>query len=199
LKKTIPLKPHIGLVNGLYATKNSVGGITSIECFKFLSETRLKLELTGSQGDVMKESMKVALTVCYNLLSETEKNKIRKEKSFGIHLHCPDGATPKDGPSAGIGICLAIYSLLTNTPVKNDYALTGEIDLNGNATAIGGLYSKLEGAKLAGVKLVLIPLENKQDLEFIRNDKKNTIEDSTFKVKFVSHIKEVLDVMLIKN
>ena len=128
-----------------------------------------------------------------------EKNKIRKEKSFGIHLHCPDGATPKDGPSAGIGICLCIYSLLTNTPVKNDYALTGEIDLNGNATAIGGLYSKLVGSKLAGVKLVLIPLENKKDLEFIKNDKKNTIEDSTFQVKFVSHIKEVLDIMLIKN
>ena len=107
----------------------------------------------------MKESMKVAKTVAWNLIPLKIKNKIHKDMeengNFGIHLHCPEGATPKDGPSAGAAITLAIVSLLCGIKVTNKVALTGEIDLNGSIHEIGGLESKIEGGKSAGVKKVL--------------------------------------------
>ena len=159
--KKILDSPKIGLVNGLYATASGIGGLTVIEAFKYLSENRLSLELTGQQGDVMKESMRVAKTVSWNLLPKIIKDNIRKEKPFGIHIHCPEGSTPKDGPSAGCAITVAIISLLLGIPVHNEIALTGEIDLNGSVHAIGGLDSKLDGAKKAGVKKVLVLLKIK--------------------------------------
>jgi ATP-dependent Lon protease len=107
IKKILP-NPRCGLVNGLYATSAGMGGITIIECFKIPSESKMRLELTGQQGDVMKESMSVAKTVAYNILPMEIKKKIHKEWKddgpFGFHIHCPEGATPKDGPSAGAAI-----------------------------------------------------------------------------------------------
>ena len=107
----------------------------------------------------MKESMKVSKTVAWNIIPNEIKQKIYKEMeengNFGIHLHCPEGATPKDGPSAGGAITLSIISLLTGIKVKNTVALTGEIDLNGSIHEIGGLESKIEGGKVAGVKKIL--------------------------------------------
>jgi ATP-dependent Lon protease len=87
---------------------------------------------------------------------------------MGIHIHCPDGATPKDGPSAGAALTIALYSLLTGRKIKHDIAMTGEINLEGKITAIGGLEEKLEGAKRAGVKLVLYPKENQKHIDKIR-------------------------------
>ena len=199
--KKITEKPMIGIVNGLYATNSGMGGITIIESFRTPTDSKLSLELTGQQGDVMKESMKVAKTVAWNLIPENIKKKIyeeMKEKgNFGIHLHCPEAATPKDGPSAGCAITLAIVSLLTNTKIKNDVALTGEIDLNGSIHEIGGLEHKIEGGKNAGVKLILYPEHNEKDIEKIKE--KKYILDDTITIKSVKNIWEVLDLCLVKN
>ena len=166
--KKISEIPQVGLVNGLYATATGLGGITIIEISKMLDDTKLALELTGQQGDVMKESMKCAKTVAWNLIPDENKKKLKEEWSdlgnWGLHIHCPDGATPKDGPSAGCAITIGIISRLCNIKVNNKIALTGEIDLNGNVKKIGGLKAKIEGAKRAGVELVLVPTENEQEL-----------------------------------
>ena len=193
--------PKIGFVNGLYATSAGIGGLTVIEVTKTFSETKFSLELTGHQGDIMKESVKCAKTIAWNLLSENNKKKIldqMKDLSWGLHVHTPDGATPKDGPSAGAAITLAILSFLINSPIKNDIAMTGEIDLNGNIKKIGGLTSKLSGAKKAGVKSVLIPHENLDDLELIRK-KDLSQEDTNFNIITVNTIYDVIKYSFTKN
>lgn len=200
--KKIAKNPGIGLVNGLYATSAGVGGLTIIEACKTHSETKFSLELTGQQGDVMQESMKCAKTIAWNLLPQEIKNKIQDDwknnGTWGLHIHTPEAATPKDGPSAGGAITLAIISLLTGTPVKNTIAMTGEIDLNGNIKQIGGLVSKLTGAKKAGITLVLVPNENKEDIEKIRKDGLSP-EDNTFEIKLICKISEILNLALIEN
>ena len=194
--KKIPKYPSIGLVNGLYATSAGTGGITTIEVFKYLSDTRLSLELTGQQGDVMKESMRVSKTITWNLLPNSIKDTIRKEKPYGLHIHCPEAAQPKDGPSAGTAITIALLSVLSNIPVNNKIAVTGEIDLNGNILAIGGLEYKIEGAKTAGVKLVLCPEDNKDDLKKIIEGKNNPTKDCDFRIETISNIYQAIDYML---
>ena len=168
--KKIHDSPRVGLVNGLYATSGSaMGGITVIQVMRVYSDKKFSLEkLTGSQGDVMKESMNCAMTLAWNILPLNIRKEIEESnEGFGIHIHCPEGSTPKDGPSAGGTITLGIISRLTGIPVRNDIALTGEIDLMGNSLAIGGLHSKLNGAYNVGIKKVLIPYENKNDLDLI--------------------------------
>jgi ATP-dependent Lon protease len=119
------------------------------------------------QGDVMKESMNVSKTVAWNLTNNKIKTKLYKEhegnKSKGIHIHCPEGAVSKDGPSAGTAITLAIYSVLNNLKIRCDVAITGEIDLIGNVTAIGGLEDKILGGVRAGVKKFIFPKENERE------------------------------------
>ena len=195
--QSIVKKPLVGVVNGLYATQAGTGGLTIIEVMKIPSEKTLSLELTGQQGDVMKESMKCAKTVVWNILPEDLKKNIFENynKTYsGLHIHCPEGGTPKDGPSAGIAICTAIVSKLCNIKIKNDVAMTGEISLRegGKVLKIGGLSAKLLGAKKAGVKTVIIPEDNQEDYEKI-----DKIED--LKVIPVSHLKEVLEIALEKN
>ena len=195
--QSIAKKPLVGVVNGLYATQAGTGGLTIIEVMKVPSEKTLSLELTGQQGDVMKESMKCAKTVVWNLLPESLKKKIFEDfnNSYsGLHIHCPEGGTPKDGPSAGVAICTAIVSKLCNIKIKNDVAMTGEISLRegGKVLKIGGLNAKLLGAKKAGVKIVIIPEDNKEDYE-----KMDKIEN--LKVIPVSHLKQVLEIALEKN
>ena len=193
--KKISNYPRIGLVNGLYATATGIGGLTIIESFRVPTNDRLGLELTGKQGDVMKESMKVAKTVAWNMLPSEVKVQINQQwnrtGNFGMHIHCPEGATPKDGPSAGAAITVAIISLLANLPVNNLVAMTGEIDLNGSIHPIGGLETKLDGAKKAGVKIALCPLLNNDDLDRIKRDDPELI-NSQFKVVTVSNIWEVI-------
>jgi|SaaInlStandDraft_7_1057024.scaffolds.fasta_scaffold01327_8 hypothetical protein len=186
----ICLKPQVGIVNGLYATTVGTGGLTVIQVMKYPSEKHLELTITGQQGDVMKESVNYALRIAYSLLTDEEKKNINNEK-LGLHIHTPEAATKKDGPSAGAAITLAIYSVLTNKKINNTVALTGEIDLQYKVTAIGGIYSKLNGAKTAGALLVLIPKENEDDLLILRN-KGISPEDDNFKVEFIEHIDDVI-------
>ena len=195
-------KPKVGLVNGLWANDMGVGGLIPIEVFSIPTNNKLELQLTGQLGDVMKESMRCAKTVAWNVLPDKYKEKLNKEwKDFGntgIHIHCPDGATPKDGPSAGAGITTAIISLLMNVPVNNKFAMTGEINLKGEVTEIGGLCEKLNGAKKAGVETVLIPNQNKSDLEKIKNGDNNPI-DKNFNVLLVNNIWDVINYIFNKN
>jgi len=194
--------PRIGLVNGLYASTSGIGGLTRVETFFMPSNSILDLKLTGQQGDVMQESMHVAKTVAWNLIPKSVKKSLRKswknDGNSGIHIHCPEGATPKDGPSAGGAITTALISLFTGIPINNEIAMTGEIDLNGFIHEIGGLEEKLEGAKRAGVKLVLCPQENSNDLDKIRRDNAKLFTDE-FEVKTIRNIKEILKITLVKN
>jgi ATP-dependent Lon protease len=156
-----------GIINGLWANALGKGGIIPIEVSFCPSSSLLDLKLTGLQGDVMKESMNVSKTVAWNLTDNKIKSKLYKEhevnKSKGIHIHCPEGAVSKDGPSAGTAITLAIYSVLNNLKIRCDVAITGEIDLIGNVTAIGGLEDKILGGVRAGVKKFIFPKENETE------------------------------------
>jgi ATP-dependent Lon protease len=198
--KKIVNEPTIGLVNGLYATSSGLGGLTMIQLSRFPSDKMLDIMLTGKPGDMMKESVQYALKVAWGLLGKKEQAKILKlhasKKSFGIHAHCPDAATPKDGPSAGAAFTLAIYSLLVERKINNKVCMTGEIDLFGNVTAIGGLESKLYGGKKAGCTIALIPFENMEDLEILRRENISP-EDNTFVVHAVHHINDVIKYALL--
>jgi len=150
--------------------------------------------LTGMQGDVMKESMNVAKSLAWSLLTESERasclERFEKTKEQGIHIHCPDGATPKDGPSAGAAITSAVYSLLSSKPIKNDIAMTGEIHLQGKITEIGGLEQKILGGIRAGVKTFLYPCANTQEFsKFMQKYKNNHVLEG-IQFKPVSEIKE---------
>jgi len=204
----------VGLVNGLYATTSGLGGITIIQVVNVHSDKKLSLEkLTGSQGDVMKESMNCALTLAWNLLPEDIKKMI---ENIGLHIHCPESATPKDGPSAGLAITTAIISRLTNIPIRNDVAMTGEVDLLGNACQIGGLYSKIQGAYNADINVVLVPRDNEDDLNIIFKKEKeinklnNIYEDDEInndvrifrkklKIYIVDNIYDILKHSLVEN
>ena len=201
--KAIHSKPEVGVVNGLYASSaGGIGGITPIQVMKFPATKMLELNITGKAGDVMKESVEYSLKNAYSLLSKEMQEKIISDANnkniFGLHIHFPDGATPKDGPSAGLAITLAFYSILTDTPVKNDICMTGEIDLRGMAGIIGGLEAKLNGGKKAGCTVALIPKDNMEDLERIRREG-NSPECDDFKVIPVDCIRDVLEYSLIKN
>ena len=204
--KKISSKPLSGIVNGLYATEAGIGGLTIIQVFRTICDSKeLKLEYTGNQGDVMKESIKCAKTIAWNLIPAYIKEQIKDDweinGSWGLHIHCPDTSTPKDGPSAGGAITLAIISNLCNIEVKNTVAMTGEIDLNGNITAIGGVQSKLEGAISAGATLALLPKENELDYNKIKN--KLLIPGETDKyrieVKFLETIYDILENALVED
>ena len=189
----------VGVINGLWANSYGNSGILHIESKLFHSNNFMELKLTGMQGDVMKESMSVAKTLSISLLTNSEMKKIDKEmeetKLKGIHIHVPEGATPKDGPSAGAAICVVIYSLLTKKKIKNDIAITGEICLQGNVTAIGGLDLKIIGAIRAGVKKILYPKDNSKDFKEFSNKYSNLIDNIEFFE--VSNINDVLKYMLI--
>lgn len=196
--KKISPNSMVGTVNGLYATTAGIGGLTIVETYKTIGKEPLALTLTGSQGKVMRESMSVARSVAWNLLPEEVKKKIMTDDPEGLHIHVPEGATPKDGPSAGGAITLAIVSQLLGIPVKNDVAMTGEIDLIGRISKIGGLDAKLQGAKRAGVKLALVPKENEKDLAQII-EKFPDLVDESFKVVTIESIHDILDYALVHN
>ena len=147
----------------------------------------------------MKESMNVAKTLAWNLLPDDIaimiKNKMEHSKKQGVHIHVPEGATPKDGPSAGAAITMAMYSLFTNKPISNHFAMTGEICLQGNVTAIGGLDLKILGGIKSGVKHFLYPSENQEDFDEFYEKYKNTehLKDITF--DSVDSIQDVLNII----
>ena len=145
------------------------GGIIPIEARLFPSTSFMDLKLTGLQGDVMKESMTVSKTLATTLVETSIlKNKVKEmeeTKIQGIHIHCPEGSVPKDGPSAGTAITCVLYSLLTERKIKNTIAITGEINLQGCVTAIGGLDLKILGGIKGGVKEFIYPKENEKDFK----------------------------------
>ncbi len=178
---------RVGLVTGLAWT--SVGGeLLTIETASVPGKG--KLTYTGSLGDVMQESIQAAMTV---VRSRTEALRINSDfhEKRDIHVHVPEGATPKDGPSAGVGMCTALVSSLTGNPVKADVAMTGEITLRGEVLAIGGLKEKLLAAHRGGIKTVIIPKDNERDLKEIPD---NVIADLA--IHPVKWIEDVLDIAL---
>ena len=179
----------VGLVNGLAWTE--VGGeLLSVETAVIPGKG--KYILTGSLGDVMQESIRAAMTIVrkralnMNIEKDFHENK-------DIHVHFPEGATPKDGPSAGVGIVTSLVSALTNNPVKSSVAMTGEINLHGQVLPIGGLKEKMLAALRGGIKTVIIPMENEKDLAEIPDNIKNNLE-----IKKVEWVEEVLSLALEK-
>ncbi len=178
---------QIGQVTGLAWTQ--VGGeLLTIECA--LTPGKGRVVKTGSLGDVMQESIQTALTVVRSRAAGLGVADDFHEK-HDLHVHVPEGATPKDGPSAGIGMCTALVSALTRIPVRADVAMTGEITLRGRVLAIGGLKEKLLAAHRGGIKTVIIPDENVRDLKEIPDNIKESLE-----IRPVKWIDEVLDIAL---
>jgi len=202
----VDAKPQVGVVNGLAWT--AVGGdVLTIEAIKIKGKGAL--QLTGSLGDVMKESVRIAHSVVKILIDNgvlaispstiPHSVKEREEriqvdasevyKRYDLHIHVPEGATPKDGPSAGIAMVSAIASILSDRKINNKVAMTGEVTLTGKVLPIGGLKEKLIAAYKAGVTKALIPMKNyERDLEDIPDEVKNNI-----KIVGVSHVDEVLE------
>ena len=145
-----------------------------------------EIELTGKLGDVMKESAKTGISY---IRSVADRYSIAPEyfKEHDFHIHIPEGAVPKDGPSAGITMATAVLSAITGTPVDCKVAMTGEITLRGRVLAIGGLKEKLLAAKMAGITKVLVPLENEKDIEEIDKEIKSGME-----ICFVERMDEVI-------
>ena len=170
--------------------KKSCKDILNVEVTTF--EGKGRTILTGSLGSVMKESADIALDYVkanakkYNITTDFDK--------IDIHIHFPEGAVPKDGPSAGITMTTALVSALTNTPVDRNVAMTGEITLRGNVLPIGGLKEKSISAHRSGIKTIIIPAENERDLDEIPEEVKEALE-----IKFVNNVSDVLNIALVKK
>jgi len=194
-------KPKCGIVNGLWANHLGIGGVLPIEVVWVPAPQAMQVKATGNLEKVIKESTDVATSVAWNYLPEDSKEKFMemwKNKPMGFHIHCPDGATPKDGPSAGGALTLAIYSLLTHRKIQNNVAMTGEINLQGRISAIGGLEEKLEGAKKAGCIVALVPKENNYDLTKIINRNPSLLDDK-FKVIFIENFGDIIKNALLSS
>lgn len=194
--KKIPRKPHVGWVNGLYATVSGIGGITIIQVTETFSEQKFSIDPTGSLGDVMKESIKCAKTITWRVMPTQRKKELNEEwrdNPYGLHIHCPSASIKKEGPSAGAALTTAVISYLCKLPVRHYIAMTGEIDLFGEVHAIGGLQAKIEGAIRAGAKIVLIPRESNGE-EW--DDLREQYADKITVVK-VDNISQVLKLCLV--
>ena len=174
-KTTIP-----GIVTGLAWTMAG-GEILFIETKKVKGNG--KITITGQLGDVMRESVEIAISLVKGMLPKETENL----SEYDLHIHVPEGAVPKDGPSAGITIVTALYSLFTGKKVDPKFAMTGEVSLRGNIMPIGGLPEKLMAAVRAGVKTVFIPEKNVQDLEDVADEVKAELE--------IIPVKKITDVL----
>lgn len=181
---------EVGIVRGLAWT--SVGGDT-LQIEVNVMPGKGELMLTGQMGDVMKESARTGISYIRSMIGEYGVDSEYFEK-HDIHIHIPEGAVPKDGPSAGISMATANFSAITNKKVRADVAMTGEITLRGRVLPIGGLKEKLLAAKVAGIKTVLVPAENKKDVQELSAEITKGLE-----ICFVSHMREVLDLALVKE
>ena len=178
---------EVGLVNGLAWT--AVGGVT-MPMEVLVLDGKGEITLTGSLGDVMKESAKIAVSYCRSV---ADKFNIDKEfyKTKDLHIHAPEGAVPKDGPSAGVTMVTAMISALSGTPVKSSVAMTGEITLRGKVLPIGGLREKSMAAYKSGIKTIIIPYDNKADIEEIDETVKSSVE-----IVLAKNISDVLETAL---
>lgn len=222
--------PRIGVVYGLYATGMGIGGLTIIQVSRKHADHGGILLCTGKQGDVMMESMKVALTLACSLVPEsvlrewglfpgqiaqssstnatdnnvptgmgglTEPAKPAPAPKWSFHIHVPDGATSKDGPSAGCAITLGLVSLLLGRSVRNDISMTGEVDMLGNVLPIGGLDAKITGSAQAGIREIMVPRRNAKDL--LRIQERTPEICAGVVIHLVDTIQEVLDRGLVKD
>lgn len=173
-------------VYGMFATSSGIGGILPIRVDvdpTAKDPETFPITITGQLGDVMKESINIARIVALRHLKKVPK--------MGLHVHFPEGATPKDGPSAGVAITLAIWAFVTKTPIPGNLAITGEMDLDGNILPIGGIQSKLTGSADAGITRVLVPPDNEHDVDVV----KMRIPDSELPetILYPKNFNEVLD------
>ena len=182
------LQDQIGVVTGLAYT-SAGGDLLQIEALKLPGKGRMKT--TGKLGDVMKESIDAASSYVRSISPKIGVKPTRFDK-LDIHVHVPEGATPKDGPSAGLAMVTSIVSVLSGIPIKKDLAMTGEVTLRGNALPIGGLKEKLLAALRGGIKTVLIPQDNEKDLIEIPDNVKEGLN-----IVSVSHVDEVLKYALV--
>jgi ATP-dependent Lon protease len=201
--RKVPETSIVGYANGMYATALGSGGTLPIHAKFFPSEQFLELKLTGLQQDVMKESMHVALTVAWNLTSEERKKELRalydgKSNKYGINIHPGDASVQKDGPSAGGIITTVLYSLLNDIPIRAKVAMTGEIQMSGDITAIGGLNHKILGSIKAGVKEFIYPKENKKDFDEFYEKYKEDERLSNIKFYEIDHISEAIEIIMEK-
>ena len=190
----IHMEDKPGIINGMWASDNGTGGILPIEVLWIPSSNAMEVKATGNLQQVIKESTMVAATLAFNSLDKELQDKYLtewKDRPKGFHLHCPDGSTPKDGPSAGTAITICLLSMLSNRKIKRDVAITGEINLQGKVTAIGGLENKLEGAKKAGITLALYPKENEKDIKKIK-ERNPSLIDSNFRIISIETLQDAI-------
>ncbi|MDZ4132498.1 MAG: S16 family serine protease, partial [Dethiobacteria bacterium] len=180
---------EIGVATGLAWTESG-GDLLSIEIT--LMKGKGKMTLTGQLGDVMQESAKAAMSY---IRSRAESLGLSEDfyEDIDIHVHVPEGAIPKDGPSAGIAMATALASALTKIPIRKDVTMTGEITLRGRVLPVGGVKEKMLAAHRAGIKYMLMPADNLRDLSDIPQNVRRKIE-----VKLVEHMDEVLEMALVK-
>ena len=198
-------EPQVGVMNGLWANDLGLGGTLPIQAKYYPCSQFLELKLTGMVGDVMKESANVALSIAWSLTSDENQQRVikkysaNKEYIHGIHVHFPDGSTHKNGPSGGSCLTTVLFSLLNDKKIKHDYAMTGEIALDGKITAIGGLDLKILGGIKGGVKTFLFPEENKRDYDkFLEKYKSNDIIKS-IEFSSVKNIEEVFSQIFVEQ
>jgi endopeptidase La len=190
--------PAIGIINGLYATTTGQGGLVPIMINPNFTGETFELRMTGSHGKVMKESVEYSYTTAINLVKKELRINFLENHKSGLHVHTPDGSTPKDGPSAGCAFTIAFISVILGKKIRHDCALTGEIEPTGKVSAIGGLHYKLIGAKKAGVKTVFVPQENEEDYQEIK-DKSPILFDENFAVIIVDNVYDILKHIMIED
>lgn len=196
---------QVGVINALWANQMSQGGVLPIQASFVPSNKFLELVLTGSMGDVMKESISVSLTNAWNLTSiERQKylierfNDIKNNSVCGIHIHCPDISTKKDGPSATTAFTVLIYSLFNDIKIKNNFGITGETHFGYCLTEIGGLQEKIIHSIKSGVTEFIFPKENDKDFDKIMEKYKDNKIIEGIKFHSINHINEVFDLILEK-
>jgi endopeptidase La len=196
--KCIHSRDIIGMINGLYATSSCSGGIVPIQISAnhFGISQKFVLKLTGNQKKIMRESIIYSFTSAINLLIPQAKEDFFNKYQSGLHIHTPEAATPKDGPSAGVAFTLAFLSVMLDLKINREIALTGEIDLHGYVSKIGGVRYKVPGGFKAGVKKIFLPIDNKEDCEKLQKEMEE-IFDNEHTCEYVDHVLDVAEKALI--
>jgi len=198
-------EPTVGVINALWANEMSQGGILPLQVSFYPTNKFLELKLTGSLGDVMKESINVSVTNAWNLTSPQKQSEIIKQYNdpgnnnvFGLHIHCPGISVKKDGPSATTAFTVIIYSLFNDIKINNTFGITGETSFDYQLTEIGGLREKIIHSIPSGITNFIFPSENKQDFDKIHAKYKDSELFNGINFHSLSNIYEVFDLILEK-